>query len=228
MADDTQVPTRWSSYTSRVDSGRRRARILREAAALFIANGFSGVTMDDVQTAVGGSKATLYKYFSDKSDLFRSAVEMLIDERSQPLTSFHPSGGDPVETLKEFGRHFAAIVLDSGAIALHRLVTSEAERVDGLGQMFFQHGPAVGNAILGRYLGTLRDAGIIEVADPVLAASQLYQAMLGSLQMRLLMNTADRPTSQEIESSITHAVNTFVDGTRLRTPQPRAADATTR
>jgi AcrR family transcriptional regulator len=197
-----------------VDNRHRRARILREASALFMKNGYNGVSMGDVLAAVGGSKSTLYRYFTDKTDLFRSAVEMLIDERNQPLSSFHPSGTDPAETLREFGHHFAAIVLDPGAIELHRLVTAEADRVAGLGQAFYQHGPVVGHAILGSYLHTLSEAGVIAVPDPVLAAAQLYMAMLGSLQMRMLMNTTDKPTPAEIETSITTAVDTFLRGTQ--------------
>lgn len=193
-----------------MDSEHRRARILREAAALFIAKGYAGVSMGDVQVAVGGSKATLYRYFTDKTDLFRSAVEMLIDERNRPMNSFHPESDDPGEALRDFGRHLATIVLDPGAIALHRLVTAEAERVDGLGQTFFQHGPQVGYTVLGKYLAGRG------VADPLLSAAQLYQAMLGSLQMRLLMNTEDRPTAAEIEASIAAAVETFLRGVEPR------------
>jgi len=195
-----------------VDSAQRRERILREAAALFAAHGYAGVSMGDVQTAVGGSKGTLYRYFSDKTDLFRSAVEMLIDERNKPLSSFHPNRSDPAEALREFGRHFAEVVLDPGAIALHRLVTAEAERVEGLGQTFFQHGPAVGYAALAGYLDSLAETGAVTIGDSMLAAVQLYHAMVGALQMRLLVNATDPPTAAEIEASISAAVDTFLSG----------------
>lgn len=188
-----------------------------------MANGYAGVSMDDVLAAVGGSKSTLYRYFTDKTALFRSAVEMLIDERSAPLRSFHPSGTDVVETLKEFGRHFAAVVLEPGAIALHRLVTSEAERVAGLGQTFFDHGPVTGNAILGSYLRDLCEAGVIDLPDPVLAAGQLFQAMLGTLQMRMLMNAGERPTQAEVDESITTAVAIFLNGVRSHSAETATA-----
>lgn len=180
--------------------------------------------MDDVLAAVGGSKSTLYRYFADKTDLFRSAVELLIDERNRPLQSIRPHSDDVAGTLEDFGRHFAGIVLEPEAIALHRLVASEAERVAGLGQTFFSHGPAVGHAVLGEYLRTLHEQGVIEVDDPVHAAAQLYQAMLGSLQMRLLVNADDRPTKKEIDASISSAVDMFLNG-RLRANPQRAPRA---
>lgn len=206
-----------------VDSEDRRVRILRAAAELFMQHGYAGVSMDDVQGAVGGSKSTLYRYFTDKVDLFRSAVELMIDERSQPLRTFEPGDSDIAATLHEFGRHFASMVLTPADIALHRLIISEAERVEGIGKTFSDHALAVGQAILGGYLQEQREAGLIDVADPVLASAQLFDAMLGHLQRRLLVNAPDRPTPQEIEASISTAVEVFLRGTLSRQGDPAAA-----
>lgn len=195
----------------------RRTRILRAAAELFLAEGYAGVSMDDVLAKVGGSKSTLYRYFDDKLDMFTSAVEMLIDERNRPVLDFQPRGADPEATLTEFGHHFAAIVLDPGAIAVHRLVVAEAGRVPELGQAFFEHGPKRGIEALGGHLAHLRDASVIEIEDPLLAASQLYQAMLGSLQMRLLVNAKPKPTAAEIETAVAAAVRTFLSSCRSGT-----------
>jgi AcrR family transcriptional regulator len=181
-----------------------------------MAKGYAGVSMDEVQSKVGGSKSTLYRHFADKTALFRSAVEMMIDERNHPALDFQPQGGDTTATLTEFGRHFADIVLDPGAIALHRLVVSEAGRVPGLGQTFFDHGPARGIVALEAHLRALHEAQTLTVPNPPLAASQLYQAMLGSLQMRLLVNAGPTPTPDEIETSITAAVATFLTASQSR------------
>lgn len=208
-----------------MDSEDRRARILRAAAGLFMEYGYAGVSMDDVLAEVGGSKSTLYRYFADKTELFRSAVEMLIDGMSEPVRAFRPTSSDVGETLRELGRHFAALVLQPGAIALHRLVTAEAERVSGLGEVFFQHGPAAGDAVIARVLRSQVEAGALDVPDPDLAAAQLYQAMLGELQMRLLVNASARPTPEEIDASISTAVDTFLNGTRCRAAARPAAAA---
>lgn len=196
-----------------MDSQDRRTRILRAAAALFIERGYAGVSMGDVLAEVGGSKATLYRYFADKADLFKSAVEMLIDERSRPLRTFRPGDSEVAETLTAFGRHFADIVLAPEAIALHRLITAEAERVAGIGRTFFAHGPSFGSAVLGDYLRGQVEAGTLRLDDPVLSSSQLYHAMLGDLQMRLL-TSAGPVTPDEIDRNIANAVTTFLRGAR--------------
>lgn len=194
----------------------RRERILRAAGPLFVRRGYSGVSMEDVLAAVGGSKATLYRYFPDKTELFRSSVGVLIDELSKPVRVFRPRGNDIAANLRAYGRHFAAIVLADDAIALHRLVTAEAERVGGLGATFFAHGPAVGNSILGRYLRAHADTGALVIPDPVLLGAQLYQAMVGQLQMRLLLDPTDRPTRTEINRHVGLAVETFLAGRSVR------------
>lgn len=200
------------STVQRMRSADRRQLILHAAGELFIAKGYAGVSMDDVLAKVGGSKGTLYRHFTDKADLFQAAVEALCDEWSKPVQSFTPPDADLATTLTALGGHFAALVLTPQAIALHRLVTAEAERMPGVGRAFFEHGPAAGHAVLAQYLRQARDSGEIEVADPVRAAAQLYQAMLGDIQMRLLTNSPHKPDDEEIRESIADAVRLFLHG----------------
>ncbi len=190
----------------------RRRLIVRAAGELFIVRGYSGVSMDEILAAVGGSKGTLYRYFSDKSALFRAAVESLCDEWSDPLHAFAPGGESLPDTLVALGEHFASIVLTPEAIALHRLVTAEAGRIPGIGDVFFEHGPAAGYAVLGRCLRQACDDGLIEVEDPVRAGAQLYQAMLGDAQMRLLTDAPRKLTETEVRASIVEAVRVFLRG----------------
>ncbi|MEU1341293.1 TetR/AcrR family transcriptional regulator [Streptomyces sp. NPDC005827] len=196
----------------RMTATDRRRLIVRAAGELFIVRGYSGVSMDDVLAVVGGSKGTLYRYFSDKSALFRAAVESLCDEWSDPLHAFSPSGRSLCDTLVALGEHFASIVLTPQAIALHRLVTAEAGRIPGIGDAFFEHGPGAGYAVLGRSLRQAYDDGLIEVEDPVRAAAQLYQAMLGDAQMRLLTGAPYKLTEAEVRASVVEAVRVFLRG----------------
>ncbi|MFK0168609.1 TetR/AcrR family transcriptional regulator [Streptomyces sp. NPDC090306] len=190
----------------------RRKLITQAAGELFIEHGYSGVSMEDVLTAVGGSKATLYRYFADKSTLFRASVEALCDEWSEPLHAFTPGDAGLADSLVALGEHFAGLVLTPQAIALHRLVTAEAVRIPGLGEVFSTHGPSAGHAILGRCLQQARMDGLIDVEDPVRAAQQLYQAMLGDAQMRLLTDAPVKLTDAEVSRSITDAVRVFLHG----------------
>jgi len=58
---------------SRIDDPTR-ARILEAARDQFLRLGFSPVTMDDIASAAGVSKATLYRAFPGKEQLFREVI----------------------------------------------------------------------------------------------------------------------------------------------------------
>ncbi|MFF0587587.1 TetR/AcrR family transcriptional regulator C-terminal domain-containing protein [Streptomyces sp. NPDC003781] len=104
-------------------------------------------------------------------------------------------------------------------MALHRLVTAEAQRIPGLGEVFAEHGPAAGHAVIGGCLRQGCDDGLTEVDDPLRAAAQLYQAMLGDAQMRLLTDAPRKLTEAEVHTSIGHV------GSLLRPAELLAARA---
>ncbi|SMB92643.1 TetR/AcrR family transcriptional regulator [Deinococcus hopiensis] len=52
-----------------------RVRILTEAARLFVASGYHGVSMREVAAAVGVTKPALYHHYADKEALFLAMLE---------------------------------------------------------------------------------------------------------------------------------------------------------
>ncbi|CAN5175640.1 TetR/AcrR family transcriptional regulator [soil metagenome] len=76
----------------RADAARNRLRVLAAAERLFAARGVAGVTMDDVATAAGVGKGTLYRRFGDKGGL----AVALLDERERELQQHILSGVPPL------------------------------------------------------------------------------------------------------------------------------------
>lgn len=78
-------------------------RILQIAAPLFAAKGFSGVSVNDISAAVGGSKANIFHHFANKRDLYlesiRSACRRFRSGQQDTVTK----DGDPGERLHELG-----------------------------------------------------------------------------------------------------------------------------
>lgn len=56
-------------------SDNTRARIQTEAARLFVASGYHGVSMREVAEAVGVTKPALYHHFADKESLFLAMLD---------------------------------------------------------------------------------------------------------------------------------------------------------
>ncbi|EYB67944.1 TetR family transcriptional regulator [Deinococcus phoenicis] len=60
-----------------------RARILTEAARLFVASGYHGVSMREVAAAVGVTKPALYHHYADKEALFLAMLDGTLDGLSR-------------------------------------------------------------------------------------------------------------------------------------------------
>lgn len=58
----------------------RIEQIRRAAIGVFSANGFKGTSMAAIAEAVGISRPAIYQYFESRADVFRSAMELLLEE----------------------------------------------------------------------------------------------------------------------------------------------------
>ena len=56
---------------------KRRLKLIKSAAELFLTKGSAGVSMQDVAEAANVSRATLYTYFSSKDEIFDAAVDAI-------------------------------------------------------------------------------------------------------------------------------------------------------
>ena len=53
---------------------RKRRAILDAASVVFLREGYAGASMDEITALAGASKATVYRYFTDKQTLFSELV----------------------------------------------------------------------------------------------------------------------------------------------------------
>jgi TetR/AcrR family transcriptional regulator, regulator of autoinduction and epiphytic fitness len=65
----------------------RRRRLLDAAATVFLRFGFRKTSMEDVARASGMSRQGLYLHFATKEDLFRAAIQYLIDGALETATT---------------------------------------------------------------------------------------------------------------------------------------------
>ncbi|MGC0420859.1 TetR/AcrR family transcriptional regulator [Embleya sp. AB8] len=90
----------------RADAARNRAAVLEAAARLFAEHGVAAVTMDQVATAAGVGKGTLFRRFGDKSGL----AAALLDTRERVLQEAILHGPPPLGPGAPAAQRLAAFV----------------------------------------------------------------------------------------------------------------------
>ena len=76
-----------------------RDNIIKTALRLFTQKGFFRTTMEDIATATGVAKGTVYLYFKDKQGLYTAAVEEQFDHLLNRLNEIDHSPGTPGEKM---------------------------------------------------------------------------------------------------------------------------------
>ncbi len=113
--------------------------IIQAASDMFLAEGFGGVTLDQIARRAGVSKQTIYSHFADKQSLFKAICTELTEKLTIPLRKSALSG-DLRSTLLRLGADTLAMMLHPASLDLHRLVMSAALRFPELGHVAYEAG----------------------------------------------------------------------------------------
>lgn len=104
---------------------RRRNRILAAATELFATRPYPLVSMDEVAETARMGKATVYRYFPSKEDLYVAVFDLVLDELNGQLEAAQSEGGGPSAVLRRMigilvpalGEHFRGLrTIDDGVM----------------------------------------------------------------------------------------------------------------
>ncbi len=202
----------------RTSPDERREHILAVASEIFAREGYGVSSMSSIAARLGGSKATLYKYFSSKEELFRAVMQRKSEAVIGPLEEMVGNARDPEALLSAFGRIFLNRLCQPDALDIHRTVHGEGQRFPEVAKTFFAYGPDAAYALLTPALERFHQEGRIDCPDPRLAAEQFFAMVRGDLHMRVSSGLIPPPGEAEIERQVSHAVGIFVRGIARRDP----------
>ncbi len=198
---------------ARSSPDERRDHIIAVAAVAFADEGYGATSMSTIAARLGGSKATLYKYFPSKEGLFEAVMQQRCERVLAPLRDLRSSAGTDLESLLvEFGVHFLTKIYEPGALDVHRLIQSEGGRFPELAEAFFRAGP---NNVLDELRATLErfaQGGQIGCDDLTLAAGQFLGMLRGDRHWRFTAGLLPAPDADEIAREVRHAARIFVAG----------------
>jgi TetR/AcrR family transcriptional repressor of mexJK operon len=203
--------------TTRIDPRvvRSRAAVLEAATTLFLRNGYSATTMDDIAETAGVSKRTAYNNFTDKEALFREVVMAAtgIAERFAADAATELTDPDDLPAvLFALAHRMAVTATDPRAVRLRRLLIGEAHRFPDLAAEYYRLAPGTVMSTLAAALESLAVRGRLQVTDPHRAAEQFAFLVLGAALDRAMFDGRDDIHDTD---SIAHAaddgVRTFLD-----------------
>jgi len=160
----------------------KRSAILDGAKTVFLSQGFGLATMDDVATAAGVGKQTVYRHFKSKEALFVGLVSSMCAQVGGLLASAldKQSDGSPEVELHGLGWALARILIAPDNLRLYRAIVAEAERLPELGQVFYENGAKVVRAFAAKILRNRFDE-----STAALRAATFVQLVLGDAYLEL-------------------------------------------
>lgn len=202
----------------------RRQAIVDVAAQVFGELGYERASMDEVSHRGGGSKATIYNYFSNKEELF---FEVVFQSTEAEFEATHAAldvdEPDLTRALEQFGQRLLALLYSPEVQAVRRLVIAEGARSD-LGKKCYAMAPARSEAMIAAFLQQAIDQGKLRPTDTRIASLHLRGLFESELLDKFLFHTLDAVSKQEIAAIAQRAVAVFMAAYGpAATPAERAA-----
>ena len=194
----------------RTKTETKRQAILDVAADVFREMGFERASMSEICARVGGSKATIYNYFTSKEELFFEVVLQATEAEFEAAhLALDPQGPDMSATLEDYGRRLLGLLYKPDVRAVRRLVVSEAGR-SGLGLRTYEIGPQKDESRVAIFLSEAMAQGRLREADPVVAARHLRALLESEWLDRFLLQVIDTVSEEDIASGVHRAVAVFL------------------
>ena len=188
----------------------KRAAILDAAKRMFVANGFDGVSMDQIASEAGAPKLTVYSHFGDKETLFAAAIAATCEE-VLPEELFAPApAGTLREQLRSIGQAFFDLITSDEAISMHRLMNTPGTAENAMRELFWNAGPQRLQAAFARFLQPHVAAGRLRIDDIPLAASQFFCLLKGELHPMMACGLCRQPGAPEVARHVDATVDLFL------------------
>jgi TetR/AcrR family transcriptional regulator, mexJK operon transcriptional repressor len=189
---------------------QRHERIVRLAAPLFLKKGYDNVSIDEIISVVGGSKATIYAWFGGKEGLFEAVVRRECQDVTMAIDV--DATGSLEAQLTAIGRSFLAMVLSPPILEFHRLMVSIGRTFPEIGRLFYETGPDSAYSIVATWIAKQQKDGRIIDEDPYRLAVLFLDMLIGEHQLSWLTSMPGAARRDKIDGTVRIAVNVFLRG----------------
>lgn len=187
----------------------KRAAILEAAKRLFLEQGYQGVSMDQIATAAGVSKLTVYSHFGDKETLFSEAIAAKCREVLPDELFVSPPEGPLRAQLLAIAHAFFALISSDEAISIHRMMNAGTGE-EALRHLFWDAGPRRVQEVFAQFLEARVAEGRLRIDDVPLAASQFFSLLKGELHPMMACGLCGDPEPAELDRHLEATVDFFL------------------
>lgn len=188
-------------------ASRNRDAILDAAADLFLESGYDRTSLARVAERAGVSRATLFKQFPTKAELFEATV--LAAGGTPDAEPVDPPAGDFVGGLVHLGRAYADLLDRPRMAGLMRTIIAESPRFPELRERTFDFGTLPVLRALRAYLAAAGAAGTADVDDPEVPATQLLGMIASAVFWPRLVHGTWSITDAERLAAVDEAARTI-------------------
>ena len=191
----------------------KTVRILEAAGGLFLEHGYGAVSMDHIAREAGVSKATVYAHFESKERLFAAMIHNGCRVYAEGLMPALTEMEDVREALTRISREIERFLLAPKTLGIYRVIMSEGPRFPELVHAFIEQGPLPFSKMLASFFEAANRRGVLNVPNPLLAASQLVWLVRGPLYLERMLNLSEPNwPKQNVDEVVTGAVDMIMKG----------------
>jgi len=183
----------------------RRTEILDAALETLVGHRYEDVTMLDVARRAGASKETLYRWFGDRDGLFAELIERNAAAVTSTVQDALSADAEPRTSLTTFASRLLRLLTGPKSVALNRAAMGSPD----LAHVLLDSGRHTVGPLVGRYLLSLRERGIVTFDDSEQAFSVLYGLIVRDTQIRVLLGESP-PDPGTIDATAAAAVDHFL------------------
>jgi AcrR family transcriptional regulator len=182
-----------------------RRRLEEVARKLFAAQGFSGVSGEDLVAEARVTRGALYHHYDGKDGLFEAVVENVMREVQEKISAQAAGARDPLRALQQ---GIAAFLGLSTQPDFQRILLIDAPAVLGW-QKWREMDGRHGFGLMRNVLGAAMQAGLLREHDPDMLAHLLQGAVI---EAAMVIARADNPA--RARKAAEQAIGAIIDGWR--------------
>lgn len=194
----------------------RTAALINAATRVFLREGYGLASIDKVAAEAGVSTRTIYERYKNKADLLGAVIGRLLDRMSTVLSTLDLNRLEPKAALGVIAEIITDRARDPAAVALFRIVATEAHRFPELASKMRENNKLCVDNVVANYLRAQARLGLLNLADPDRAATLFLQMICSELHDRLLFGGETEVATLDFKSHVDHVIDLFLLGAAPR------------